>query len=280
MKEIAYYESNSDKSEYCFPLKSSYFLTKPHFHRSFEILFIVHGSTVLEINNKTMKAETGNILFIHQYQIHSLMPSSDYKMQGFIAGSKLSDSLSNLLQEYTLPSILRDSQFNLTLLPYFERLVKTKKREYIIQQGFATVILGYLLSHYNKIPVPKAAHTNLVINVLNYIDDHYTEPLTLTSISKHFGYNKCYFSNFFHKNTGRKLNDYINEIRLEKFVELATSATDSTLYDLVFNCGFESMTTFYRIFAKYYDFSPKELLKQQKSMPNFSSRYNGSIQSM
>ena len=269
MKEIAYYESISDKSEYCFPLKSSYLLTKPHFHRSFEILFIVHGSTILEINNKKIKAETGNILFIHQYQIHSLMPSSDYKMQGFIVGNKLSDSLSSLLQEYTLPSILKDSQFNLTLLPYFERLVKTKKREQMIQQGFVTVILGFLLSHYNKIQVPKAAHTNLVIDILNYIDNHYTEPLTLTSISKHFGYNKCYFSNFFHKNTGKKLNDYISEIRLEKFVELAVSAGASTLYDLVFNCGFESMTTFYRIFSKHYDVSPKEFLKQQKIMPPF-----------
>lgn len=269
MKEIAYYESISDKSKFCFPLKSSYFLTKPHFHRSFEILYVTHGSTILEINNKKMKAEIGNILFIHQYQIHSLLPSPDYKMQGFIVGSQLSDSLSNLLQECTLPSILKDSQFNRTLLPYFERLVKTKKREQMIQQGFVTTILGYLLSHYNKIPIQKAVHTNLVINVLNYIDDHYAEPLTLTSISNYFGYNKCYFSDFFHKNTGRKLNDYINEIRLEKFVELATSATDSTMYDLVFNCGFESMTTFYRIFSKHYDISPKEFLKQQKIMSPF-----------
>ena len=82
---------------------------------------------------------------------------------------------------------------------------------------------------------------------MNFIDDHCCEQLTLESISKHFGYNKTYFSRIFNDHIGMSLNNYINMVRYDKFTALSKDTEDSTITDLVFKCGFSSLSTFYRI---------------------------------
>ena len=262
MKQIAYYESVSDKMSQCTPLAGSYHVTDLHFHRCFEILYVVAGSAVLEIGNKKYKAAAGNIVFVHQYQPHALYPSADYKMRGFIMGIELSNSLSDYLKEYTLPNILNDNQFNYTLLPYFERLVKTKSKNWMIQKGFVDVITGFILSHYKHIPNQKTANGRPIIEILNYIEEHYTEKLTLESLAKHFNYNPCYFSRFFKINTGKSLKNHINDTRLQYFLDTARNHPgDKNLCDMAMMSGFESMTTFYRTFSRHFTISTTELLK-------------------
>ena len=100
------------------------------------------------------------------------------------------------------------------------------------------------------------------MEALNYIDEHYAGPLSLDSISSVFGYNKYYFSRLFNTYIGENLNNYINMVRIRNLVSSAKKKDNPNLSELVFENGFDSMTTFYRSFSKFYDRSPTEVFKK------------------
>lgn len=96
------------------------------------------------------------------------------------------------------------------------------------------------------------------------LDQHFHEDITLDNIAKHFGYNKYYFSKLFNSLFGISLNNYINNIRISKFIEKAQKEKNlqSTITNLAYDCGFNSMPPFYRTFQNIYHCSPNEYFKK------------------
>ena len=75
-----------------------------------------------------------------------------------------------------------------------------------------------------------------------------------------FGYNKYYFSRLFNTYIGDSLNGYINMVRVNNVIARAKKSDDS-LADIIFDCGFDSMTTFYRNYSRFYDRPPTEVIR-------------------
>lgn len=66
------------------------------------------------------------------------------------------------------------------------------------------------------------------------------------------------------KNEGySSFREYINITRLEYFKELVAENPNRTIKELMFNCGFNSRTTFYRTFAEHYEITPNQYIEKQ-----------------
>jgi len=100
-----------------------------------------------------------------------------------------------------------------------------------------------------------------IVAALNYIDEHYSEPITLETLASVFGYNKYYFSRLFNSYIGENINSYINMVRINNVLALAKKQQKANLCELAYACGFDSMATFYRNYARYYEKPPTALLK-------------------
>ena len=83
------------------------------------------------------------------------------------------------------------------------------------------------MEHYQTLPASATPKISTIMEALNYIDEHYAEPLSLDSISSVFGYNKYYFSRLFNTYIGENLNNYINMVRIRN---LAVSYTHLDVY--------------------------------------------------
>ena len=149
------------------------------------------------------------------------------------------------------------------MLPHFEALNHLRDTDSeLVKKGYINIIIGSLLAHYKRIPVPATPQMGVVLGALNYIDEHFAEPISLDSISSVFGYNKYYFSRLFNTYIGENLNNYINTVRIRNLVSAAKKTDNPNLSELVFGSGFDSMTTFYRSFSRLYDRSPTEVFKK------------------
>ena len=62
-------------------------------------------------------------------------------------------------------------------------------------------------------------------------------------------------SQFFKLYTGKKINDYINELRVQVAADKLRK-TDENIIDIAFEVGFESLTTFNRTFARIMNITP------------------------
>ena len=241
--------------------------TLPHFHRCIEIIYMKGGALGCVVNGTQFCALPDEIVFVHKCCVHELIPAPAYENHVLIVGPRYSDDIESIFQKRTLPAHLTDKEFNRTLRPYFERLGalvgENNADAELIIKGYIDVIVGSLLRHYERVPTDAMPNLGTVVAVLNYIDDHFTEPITLDSISSVFGYNKYYFSRLFNRYIGENLNNYINMIRVRNLVTQAKKADSPGLAALVFENGFDSMTTFYRSFSRFYDRPPTEIFKDK-----------------
>ena len=261
MKQSAFYEPQHDKADTVEFFASADGHTPPHFHRCIEMLYVTAGAIDCRVNGEPFCARRDHIIFVHKCGVHELTPAPRYKDYVLIIGPRYSDDFSGIFQTETLPALLADEKFNRTLLPHFRALEGSESAPELVKKGYIDVIVGSLLSHYRRVPVAATPNIGIIVNALNYIDDHFREPLDLETLSRVFGYNKYYFSRLFNSYIGETLNSYINMVRIRNLVNEAKKRDNPNLSELVFANGFDSMTTFYRSFSKYYDHAPTQVFK-------------------
>ncbi len=233
-----------------------------HFHRSIEILYLLDGAMETQVENKKYLAEPHDIIFVHNYYHHSFTPMPEYRKLFLVIPYNYANEFEETLKNYSLPSLLSDKEFNrANILPIYEKLYNEAKiLPESVKKGYLYIILGYLFSRYPKIPFERTSNIDFLVKVLNYIDTHYQSDIDLDELAQSFGYNKCYFSHLFNKYIGEKINNYINLIRLQHFIEQAKKEETRSITEIAFHCGFNSLTTFYRCFANTYGKTPKEYL--------------------
>ena len=247
MKYI-FYEAIKDTQNSVFAQQQNAFQGRVHFHRAFEITYICDGQAGYLVEDQTFYVQKHDIVFAHCYYRHQ--SNNEYPHSKYVIAipEKLSKDISDLFRTSTLPCHMHETEFNRTLFPYFEKLILNPDMSTMLAVAYVNIIVGTLAEHYALVPIkPKCKHVAFIASILEYIDVHYADPITLETIATQFGYNKAYFSRLFNKYINMSLSNYINMVRYDHFKEQYHQNTGENLTQLIFNCGFTSTATFYRI---------------------------------
>ena len=93
--------------------------------------------------------------------------------------------------------------------------------------------------------------------VINYIHENYTFDISREGLAAAVGMNPNYFSSQFKEFTGRKINDYINELRVNEAMDRLKDK-DVKIIDAALATGFDSLSTFNRAFRHCTGKTPTE----------------------
>ena len=97
-----------------------------------------------------------------------------------------------------------------------------------------------------------------VQKVQEYINTHYQEEIRLGQLADMVGMTAmCHSAASFKLRTGKNLSDYIIDIRLGFASRLLVDSTMS-IAEICYECGFNNLSNFNRIFKKKKSCSPKE----------------------
>lgn len=99
--------------------------------------------------------------------------------------------------------------------------------------------------------------------VFDYMNSHYTEPISLKSLSEIAFMSEGYFCRMFKQTTGRTPTDYMNRIRIEKAVLLLNQGV-CNVTETALSVGFDNVNYFCRIFKKYMKQSPTEYIQNDR----------------
>jgi len=96
--------------------------------------------------------------------------------------------------------------------------------------------------------------------------------LNLDSLSELLEVHPNYLSEVINSMENKNFNEYINEMRIEEFINLATDPKNQrfTYLSIAYDCGFNSKASFHRNFKKIKGATPKEFLDnmyQKNSVP-------------
>ena len=96
---------------------------------------------------------------------------------------------------------------------------------------------------------------SLVSSVLEYINNHFSEELTLDSLANRFFISKYHLSREFGRVVGVPVHRYITQKRLVVAKQLLSEGRPSSM--VYQHCGFGDYSNFYRAFRGEYGISPK-----------------------
>jgi AraC-like DNA-binding protein len=96
-----------------------------------------------------------------------------------------------------------------------------------------------------------------ILKVKNYINENYMYDIKLKDLATIANMSDCAFSRFFKIHTGRTLSDYIIDIRLGYATRMLIDTTQS-ISEISFQCGYNNISNFNRIFKRKRGCSPSE----------------------
>jgi AraC-like DNA-binding protein len=268
----------SDKD--CFYIAERYktaFTYPMHSHLEYELNFIeraagvrrIVGDSVEVIGDYDLVLITGERLE-HVWEQHectskeireiTIQFSSDLFFKSFIHKNQF-DTIRRMLEQakkglcFPMPAIMK-------VYAKLDTLASEKEGFYAVIK-FLTILYELSLcenartlssSSFAKIGVH--SDSRRVQKVQEYINAHYKEEIRLNVLAGMVGMTPVSFSRFFKLRTGKNLSDYIVDIRLGFAVRLLVDSTMS-IAEICYECGFNNLSNFNRIFKKKKECSPK-----------------------
>jgi len=93
--------------------------------------------------------------------------------------------------------------------------------------------------------------------LLEYIDSHYQEHLTLKELSIQFNFNYSYLSSYFVQHNRKNFSDYLNLLRIRKSISLLEQTT-LPIQQVGEAVGFMEINSFTRVFKKIMEVTPSQ----------------------
>lgn len=92
--------------------------------------------------------------------------------------------------------------------------------------------------------------------VMDYVQNTYMEPITVSSIAEMMALDRSYLSRVFKKKTGQTLQNYIHEVRIQEAKRLMME--DHSIKEAAVLCGFKDAFVFSKLFTQITGMSPSE----------------------
>ena len=124
-------------------------------------------------------------------------------------------------------------------------------------------LIHLLCAHarYQQAPKAKSSNKNMIEDAVHFIKTNPTADLSLEAMAARYAFSPIHFHTCFKKATGKTLRDFAEEQRIGKAIHLL-AATDLTLSEIAYECGFSSQAYFSYAFKKKMKAPPREYAKR------------------
>lgn len=109
----------------------------------------------------------------------------------------------------------------------------------------------------NEILGKKFPHLSLGSDVCNWIKEHFSENLTVSSLAAHFGYSTDYISSRVKEKTGMSAKSYITHCRIMSAKQILL-CSDLSIEEISHQCGFTDSKAFFKVFKKHEGMTPTQ----------------------
>ena len=96
-----------------------------------------------------------------------------------------------------------------------------------------------------------------ITRALQYMADHYTEPLTMARVAREIGLSPSYFSTLFRLTVGESFREHLMQIRVEESKHLLLS-TKASLTEIAIAMGFADQSHYCKTFKRLVGMTPSK----------------------
>ena len=252
-----------------------------HHHDFYEIYFFLSGNVQYNIESRSYLLTPGDVLLISPMELHQPMFGSEHRAyerivvwidKQFLEGISGADRELARCFDTTLPghtNLLRPEGVNRQFLQFLlEQLMAELAAEDAYREVSALTYLAQTLISLNRLALRNEQVEQMktpdstVYNILGYINDHYSDDLSLDWLANQFFISKYHLAREFQRLVGTSVYRYIVQKRLVMAKQMLSQGMPSS--EVYQQCGFGDYSNFYRAFRAEYQISPKEFVHRLK----------------
>ena len=246
-----------------------------HWHSAVEIVSPIKNIYTIAIHDQKYVLNPGEIIVIPSGELHETIAPSDGER--YICLFDLDcisriKSFSSILPFFTSAIIINDQTAPTLVKPcldiiehmaeiYFTEEPMWELRMYADILNFFAIIgqdrLDKMMTIPSKVGNKQKEYLDKFNSLFTYIDEHYTDDLTLEFAADLTGYSKFHFTRLFKQFSNTTFYDYLCFKRIKVAEELLINPSLS-ITDVAIRSGFPSISTFNRLFKKLKNCTPTE----------------------
>jgi AraC-like DNA-binding protein len=237
-----------------------------HLHEEVELLFVEEGEIEVTIGTDVKILKKGEMSICLPNVIHSY--KTYYSCHYIIVIFK-----SNILPLYknsfisfkAEESFISSAQMPKEVISNLNLLYE----EFCNGQNIGA-ITGYMYIIFSRI-IPQIrlngkiqhARVDIIDSALIYISEHYLSPVNLQSIAQALNTSPFHLSRMFSLRIGTRIDQHINELRIN-FADHLLECSEKSITQIAFECGFETLRTFNRVYKLMKGTTPREYKKKTR----------------
>ena len=258
-----------------------------HWHSYFQVVYVLEGVITYCLPSGTHRFVKGDIGFINVNVLHMFECESIREtrfVEFFIAPDFLCGSPDSAIYQRYLRPIVENPDFDIYHFDYYEDVTKDmadllmnafrcyqeRKLYYeMVVHGFISSFWIAFLQHTEgyRMEHPSRQTTLRLQKMILYINDHYSEKLTLTQIAKAGLCSERECDRVFMQNLHISPLKYLQKLRLQQASILLLNPYLS-ITEIAHVCGFPDVSSFGKAFRGQYENSPREYRKMQTQVPS------------
>ena len=252
-----------------------------HWHNSAEFTVVLKDGCRYMIGDVEYRAKKGDILLVWPREIHEIVsiPKGGNLFIQFIPHMLENNTdLISISRLMTGCHIIRaDSEPELTdAIACKIRLIEEEyKRHEQLSESRCKLIAGEIILLIGEYVVREQKEQfstdhvtsqawGLIRTICNYIAEHSAEDLTEAEVAEAAGLSRHYFSRLFARYMQTSFPSYLSAVRVRTAIRLLADE-DLSITECAYNSGFQSTTTFNRVFRNMTGFSPREYRKLHRA---------------
>ena len=110
-----------------------------------------------------------------------------------------------------------------------------------------------------------SSESRRIQKVIGFLNSNYQKEIRLIDVANHVNMSEVSFSRFMKKRTGKNYIEYLNDLRLG-IASRCLIDTSKTIAEISYECGFNNLSNFNRIFKKRKGYTPKEFRENYSKM--------------
>ena len=256
---------------------------EPHWHSAFEMIMPIENNYTVIVGGETFDLKPGSIFFVPPGEIHEIIAPPTGRRFIFLMNISSMQKLKGFARILAILShpLLFDGENQSDIYPEIYSDLVQIRNEYFSGTEFADLSIQSLLlkmfvtlgENYTQqealfqsaSPTKRKEYIQLFNDTLDYIDNHFTEELSLSAIAANTGFSKFHFSRLFKQYTNYNFTDYLCFRRIKAAEELLESPGVS-ITDVAIRSGFSSISTFNRLFKQQKGCTPSQYRKQNSPL--------------
>lgn len=272
--EVLYEHHLSIKRDKLCPFKlgraKATFPAPSNWHENIEILLVTGGEGSMQYGRHNFPLATGDICVVNSGMLHRPIGNSGFDYCFLIIDESFCRENGLEICSVHFSEHLRDEKTKALFEDAAQAAEEYKKCQaplFIARLRFS--VLSLLIDLFERHAAPllekgtqSAVSERYIKKVMKYVNDRYTEHISLDTLASLCGVSKCHLAREFKKTTGQTVFAYINTLRCKKADLLISEGKSVTAAAL--DAGFENLSYFSRTYKKIMGVSPSKQKKVQK----------------